>query len=90
MIYLTIFNTTVILFFISYLTYKYFPFWIDVNKTFWCKKTYSITLMMYTRRSEYGSSSKGLITIPIRNYKKTEEWDDKMFRSGEYKKYQKN
>ena len=75
---------------VSYFIYKKFPFYIGVNKTFWCKKVYSITLMMYTSRNEFGSSSKGIFTLPIRNEKKLDKWDEKMFRSGEYKKYETN
>jgi len=85
--YLIIFNFLVSISVVSYFLYKKFPFYISVNKTFWCKKVYSITLMMYTSRSEYGSSSKGLFTLPIRNYEKIEKWDSEMFKSGEYKNY---
>ena len=85
--YLVIFNSLVSVSVVCYLTYKKFPFYISVNKTFWCKKTSSITLWMYTRRGKYGSSSKGLLTIPVRNRKKLNEWDSEMFSSGEYKKY---
>jgi hypothetical protein len=45
---------------------------------------------MRTNSCKYGYSAKGLFTLPIRNYKKTEEWDRKMFKSGEYKKYRDN
>ena len=85
--YLTIFNFIVNIIIMGYLVYKVFPFHISVNKTFWCKRVTALTIMMYTKRSEYGSSSKGLFTIPIRNYKKAEEWDGRMYKSGEYKKY---
>ncbi len=85
--YLIIFNFLVSISVVGYFIYKKFPFYLSVNKTFWCKKVYSITLMMYTSRSEYSSRSKGLFTLLIRNYKKIEEWDSKMFKSGEHKRY---
>jgi hypothetical protein len=72
---------------VGYFIYKKFPFYIEVNKTFWCKRIYSFTLMMYTRRDEYASSAKGLFTLPVRNYKKIEEWDKKMHEIGKHRKY---
>ena len=87
---LIIFNTIVSLGIVAYMLYLYFPFYIDINRTFWCKRAYSVTLLMRTyprRRSKSGgSSSKGIITIPFRNEEKIKEWDSKMFHSGEYKK----
>lgn len=85
--YLVIFNFFVNMIIVCYFIYKKFPFYVEVNKTFWCKKTYSFTLMMYMHRDKYGSSAKVLFTLPIRNYKKIEEWDSKMFKNGEYKRY---
>ena len=87
MYYLTVFNFIVNMLIIGYIGYKYNPFYISVNKTFWCNKIYSYTLMMYTFRGEYGSSSRGIFTLKIRNAKKLDEWDNAMFKSGEYKKY---
>ena len=86
---LIIFNSITNVIIIGYYLCLKNPFYIEVNRTFWCKKPYSITLWRYTYRSENGSSANGLFTIPIRNYQKAMEWDDKMFRSGEYKKYDK-
>ncbi len=87
--YLTVFNFVVNLIIVGYFAYKHFPFYISKEKTTWCERTYAFTLMMYVRRSEFGSSSKGIFTIPIRNYEKAVAWDDEMFRSGKYKQYQK-
>ena len=87
--YLVIFNFLVSVGIVSYLTYKYFPFYLEVNKTFWCKKPYSITMWMRTsgnRLTNY-SSAKGLFTLSFRDGEKLNEWDSKMFRSGEYKRY---
>jgi len=81
-----LFNLTIV----GYLIYKFFPFYISVNRTFWCKKIYSFTLMKYTYKDKYSySSSIGLFRLPIRNYRKMMEWDDKMFNTGEYKRYSK-
>jgi len=85
--YLIIFNFLVSISSISFIIYKYFPFYIEVNKTTWCKKPYSITLWMYTQKDKYSSSAKGLLTLPFRNEKKLNKWDDEMFNSGKYKTY---
>lgn len=88
--YLIIFNFLVNIIIIGYICYKKNPFYISVNKTFWCRKVVSLTLMRYTHREKSWSSSKGVFTLPIRNYKKMEEWDTQMLRSGEYKRYRDN
>lgn len=87
--YLVIFNFLVSISIICYLIYKYFPFYIEVNKTFWCKKAYSITLWMRTSGNKFTNygSAKGLFTIPFRDRKKLDKWDYKMFKSGKYKNY---
>ena len=75
--YLVIFNFLVSISIVGYLTYKYFPFHIEVNKTFWCKKPYSITLWMRisgNRLTNYGSSI-GLFTLSFRNEEKLRKWD---------------
>lgn len=75
--------------FISYIIYKHWPFYIIVNKTFWCEKAYSFTIMKYVYRGKSYTYSKGLLTINFKNFKKLEVWDNKMFDTGEYKKYKK-
>lgn len=72
---------------IGYVAYRENRIYISVNKTFWCKKTYSITVMWNSKPLRKGVSATGLFTIPIRNYEKMEQWDDEMFKSGEYKTY---
>jgi hypothetical protein len=90
MVYITIFNTIVIFNVVAYLCYKNFPFYLYVSKTTWCEKPYSITLMMITSGKRSGSySSKGIFTVCFRDYKKLNEWDSKMFHSGEYRQYKK-
>ena len=76
--------------FVGYLCYKYFPFYIEVSKTCWCKKIYSFTLMRYIHKTQFGYSAKGLFTIPIKNYNKITKWDNDMFNSGKYKEYRKH
>lgn len=85
--YLSVFNFVVNILIVSYFIYTNNKFYITANRTFWCKKIYSYTLWKYTHKSEYGSSSIGVFTFPIRNRDKMEDWDSAMFRSGEYKKY---
>ena len=83
-----IMNTIIILNFIiniailSFFAYKYNPFWISITRTFWMKKVTSFTIMYRYYKSEYSSSSRGIITFPIRNYKKWSEWDSKQFNKG--------
>jgi hypothetical protein len=86
--YLIIFNFLISISTVGYFIYEKFPFHLSVNKTFWCKKVYSITLMMRTSGNRRSYSAKGIFTLPIRNYKKLIEWDDKMYESGEYKRCQ--
>jgi hypothetical protein len=71
---------------IGYFVYKYWPFYIEVNKTFWCGKAYSFTIMKYVYRGKSYTYSKDLLTINFKNFKKLEVWDNKMFQTGEYKK----
>ena len=62
-------------------------FYFYITKTTWMKKHISLTLMYRYRISEYGSSSKGIITIPlVRNYNKWENWDSACFYNGKYKR----
>jgi len=87
--YITIFSLIVNLCIVGYVTYKYFPLYIVVNKTHWCKKIYSITLwrIIVGNRCSTGRTSKGIITLQIRDEDKLMKWDKQMFHSGEYKKY---
>ena len=85
--YLIIFNFIVSISIVGYLLYKYFPFYIEVNKTFWCKKPFSITLWMRTsgnRLTNYGSA-KGLFTLSFRNEERLDQWDHALFKSGKHK-----
>jgi hypothetical protein len=77
---ITIFNFIVNIAIISFFAYKYNPFWISVTRTFWMKKVTSFTIMYRYQKSEYGSSSRGIINFPIRNYTKWSDWDSKEFR----------
>ncbi len=69
--------------------YIYYPFYLRFDRTFWCKAPYSVTLWMRTSGTRLTSynSGKGILTIRFWNEEKAEIWDDKMFDSGEYKKY---
>ena len=86
---LIIFNSITNVIIIGYYLYLKNPIYIEVERTFWCKRPYSFSFWIYTYRGENGSSAKCFFTIPFRNYQKAMEWDDEMFRSGEYKKYDK-
>lgn len=85
--YLIIFNFTVNILLIGWLLHKHFlsSFYISLDKTFWCKKVYAITLM---RRID-SCYSVGVVTLKLRNCKKLQDWDSEMFRTGKYKKYNK-
>ena len=83
---ITIFNFIVNFAIISFFAYKYNPFWISVRRTFWMKKITSISIMYRYQKTEYGSSSKGIVTFRIRNYDKWSEWDSKEFRNREVSK----
>lgn len=69
--YLIIFNFLISLCIICYLIYKRFPLYITVNKTFWYKKAYSITLwkIVSGSRKEGSYSAIGIFTLPFRNEK---------------------
>ena len=82
---LVIINTTVITIMLLFFAYKYNPFYISASRTFWCKKVKGYTLMVYQNESK--TYAKGHFYLPIRNAKKSDDWDNKMFHSGEYKKY---
>lgn len=87
--YLIIFNSLVSISIVGFALYKYFPFYFEINKTFWCKKPYSITLWVRTsgNRLTNHESAKGLFTFSFRNKDKLEEWDLKVFKSRQYKTY---
>lgn len=87
--YLIIFNFLVSISIVGYLLYKYFPFYLEIDRTHWCKKPYSITLWIRTsgnKLTNYGSAT-GLFTWSFRNEEKIEKWDSAMFKSGKYKNY---
>lgn len=86
-----VFSFIVTLSITCYLLWVYFPFYLEFNRTVWCKKSYSITLWMITsgnRRTTYGSA-KGVFTLPFRNEDRLNAWDDAMFDSGKYQQYRK-
>jgi hypothetical protein len=85
MIVITIFNFIVNLAIISFLVYRYNPFWISIDRTFWMNKITSVTLMYRYRKSEYGSASKGVITIRLRDRSKWSDWDSKQYAKGLHK-----
>ena len=60
MIYLIVFSFVVNVIIVGNFVYEKFQYYISVNKTFWCHKIVSFTLMMYTKREQDYSSSKGL------------------------------
>ncbi len=64
----------------GYLSYKYNPFWLSFNRTFWMKKLTSISLMYRYHKSEQGSQSRSIFTLTLRNYGKWSEWDSEQFR----------
>lgn len=78
---LTIFNTVISIGLLLFLIWKYFirKFHFEVSKTFWYKIPYSVTLWYTYKESKYGSTSKGIFTIPLRNYLKVQELDSKKF-----------
>jgi len=86
---LIIFNFIVNVIIVSKFIYKKNPFYFEIQRTFWCKKPYAITLWMYTSRTGFSSNSKRLYTLYLINPNKADEWDTKMFRSGKYKNYNK-
>lgn len=68
--------------------YKENRLYISVNRTFWCKKIYSITIMRNDRPIKEGISyATGLFTIPLRNRKKLIKWDDDMFKNDKCETY---
>jgi len=75
---------------LSYIAYRENRIYLSVERTFWCDRLIGINVMWnsYPVRKR-GRNARGLFYIPIRNAEKTEEWDNKMFVSGEYKKYEK-
>ena len=84
---IVIFNFIVSLSITCYLIYKYFPFHFTVDKTFWKRKPFSITLWMRTsgnRLTNYGSST-GLFTFRFRNEEKLDKWDREQYKK-DYKK----
>ena len=82
---ITYFNFIVNILIIGYLMYKFNPFYIKINRTFWYKKIKSFTLMCVTSESDYTRESKGIFTFSIRNGKKLDEWDTDTFRSKQQK-----
>ncbi len=79
---ITIFNFITNIALVIFLVYKYNPFWISVNRTFWMKKVVSFTLWRITETDKTGNSisSKGVISFKIRNDKKMREWDSAEFK----------
>jgi hypothetical protein len=76
---LTIINS-ITLFFISIYFSKFNKiFYLLINKTFWKKIPYSITLMYITSRDYEGNwtSAKGIFTFTFRNIKKVQKLDNK-------------
>jgi len=83
---ISIVNTILILGILLFLIKKHCVLYIYVNRTFWMKKIYSVTLMRITHKNEYVTAASGIFTIKIRNYKKASEWDSEQFKNGNYKK----
>jgi len=58
------------------------PIYFNINRTFWYKIPYSITLMYRTTKH----SSIGIFTIPMRNYLKCKRKDNMLFQQQKYEK----
>lgn len=82
-------NFLVSMFIIGRLAYRENRIYISANKTNWCNKTHSITVMWNRKPLKEGVDAHGLFTIPLGNYEKMEQWDEEMYESGEYKQYRK-
>lgn len=83
------FNFIVSLLVVVRFLYRENRIYLSYSRTFWCKKLYGITVMWNNKPIRKGISANSLFYIPIRNNHKTEAWDDMMFKSGEYKRYNK-
>lgn len=78
------FITNVLILVVASLYFINKKFYIQTERTFWSKKLKGVHVMK--RDSEV--ESHGILYIPLRlNGEKLDEWDDKQFKSGEYKKY---
>ena len=86
---LTIINIVINSLILAYIFHRENRMYITANKTFWCHRTFSYTVMWNTKPLRRGISARGLFTISIRDYDKSQKWDDEMYQSGKHKKYRK-
>jgi hypothetical protein len=78
----TVMNAVFLFALALYILFK--SFYIDVERTVWCKKAISFYIM----KKDTPESAHSVLRIPLRNREQMNDWDSEQFDNGNYKKYE--